>query len=235
MPDLPEALLHRPIAHRGLHNAEEGTIENTRAAVEAAIGTGYAIEIDVQAAACGTPMVVHDPTLERLTDCSAAVAALTAEELALIQPTGTTEGIPTLREILGQIAGRSALLIEIKPQESAGATAALTAATARLTADAGLEAALMSFDPNAVRTAAAVAPALPRGLVTRGARVADLATHGASFLALHHRALDQPGLADVNIPILTWTIRSATEEAQARRIARNVIFEGYLAAVPELA
>ncbi|MEM9811386.1 MAG: phosphodiesterase, partial [Pseudomonadota bacterium] len=108
-------------------------------------------------------------------------------------------------------------------------------ATARLTAHAGVEAALMSFDPLAVRIAAAVAPTLPRGLVTRGAHIADLTSLGAHFLALHHRALDQPGLADLNAPILTWTIRSATEEAQARRIARNVIFEGYLAARPDLA
>jgi hypothetical protein len=31
---------------------------------------------------------------------------------------------------------------------------------------------------------------------------------------------------------LTWTIRSAVAEAKARRIADNVTFEAYLAALP---
>ena len=41
----------RPIAHRGLHDAAKGVIENTAAAFEAAIAKGYGIECDVRPAA----------------------------------------------------------------------------------------------------------------------------------------------------------------------------------------
>ena len=56
----------KPIAHRGLHDAAKGRIENTAPAFEAALAKGYGIECDVRPAACGTPMVFHDDTLERL-------------------------------------------------------------------------------------------------------------------------------------------------------------------------
>jgi glycerophosphoryl diester phosphodiesterase len=41
----------RPTAHRGLHDAAKGIIENTAAAFEAAIAKGYGIECDVRPAA----------------------------------------------------------------------------------------------------------------------------------------------------------------------------------------
>ncbi len=56
----------RPIAHRGLHDAAKGIIENTVPAFEGAIARGYGIECDVRPAGCATPMVFHDLTLERL-------------------------------------------------------------------------------------------------------------------------------------------------------------------------
>ena len=42
-------LTARPIAHRGLHDAGNGVIENTLSAARAAIEGDYAIELDVQA------------------------------------------------------------------------------------------------------------------------------------------------------------------------------------------
>ena len=50
----------KPIAHRGLHDAAKGVVENTVAAFEAAIAKGYGIECDVRPAGCATPMVFHD-------------------------------------------------------------------------------------------------------------------------------------------------------------------------------
>ena len=41
----------KPIAHRGLHDAAKGIIENTVPAFEAAIARGYGIECDVRPAA----------------------------------------------------------------------------------------------------------------------------------------------------------------------------------------
>ena len=61
-------LTARPIAHRGLHDAARGIIENTAAAVRAAIESGYGIEVDLQISGDGEAMVHHDDVLGRLTD-----------------------------------------------------------------------------------------------------------------------------------------------------------------------
>ncbi|HKH33089.1 MAG TPA: glycerophosphodiester phosphodiesterase family protein, partial [Beijerinckiaceae bacterium] len=63
----PDWLVARPIAHRGLHDAAAGRIENTLSAADAAIAGGYPIECDVQDTADGEAVVFHDFTLDRLT------------------------------------------------------------------------------------------------------------------------------------------------------------------------
>ncbi len=67
--------LRRPIAHRGLHDAERGIVENSVSAVKAAMRKGIAVEVDLQRAADNQPVVFHDMTLERLTNESGPVAA----------------------------------------------------------------------------------------------------------------------------------------------------------------
>ena len=67
--------LQRPIAHRGLHDAAKGIVENSASAVSAAMGKGFAIEVDLQCAADHMPIVFHDDTLDRLTLETGPVAA----------------------------------------------------------------------------------------------------------------------------------------------------------------
>ena len=59
-------LTARPIAHRGLHDAARGIIENTRIGLAAAIAGDYGIEADLQISADGEAMVHHDDALGRL-------------------------------------------------------------------------------------------------------------------------------------------------------------------------
>ena len=56
-------LTARPVAHRGLHDAAAGVIENTSTAFNAAIAGNYAIECDLQITADGEAMVFHDDAL----------------------------------------------------------------------------------------------------------------------------------------------------------------------------
>ena len=67
--------LRRPFAHRGLHDATRGVVENSLSAVKAAMGKGYGIEVDLQCAAGGMPVIFHDDTLGRLTEETGPVAA----------------------------------------------------------------------------------------------------------------------------------------------------------------
>lgn len=67
-------------AHRG---ASPDGLENTLAAVEQVVGLGFTyLETDVRVSADGVPLLLHDPTLNRTTDRSGAVARLPWAQIA---------------------------------------------------------------------------------------------------------------------------------------------------------
>ncbi|MDU6324473.1 glycerophosphodiester phosphodiesterase family protein, partial [Bradyrhizobium sp.] len=66
----PDWLTARPVAHRGLHDASRGIIENMPAAARGAVAGRFAIECDIQLSADGEAMVHHDYELGRLTEGS---------------------------------------------------------------------------------------------------------------------------------------------------------------------
>ena len=85
--------------------AHRGRPENSRAAILAAIESGYGIEIDLQLARDGQAMVFHDYDLKRLTGQSGPIQQRDAADLAAIRLSGGNEGIPDLPEILQLVAG----------------------------------------------------------------------------------------------------------------------------------
>ncbi|MFM2388823.1 MAG: hypothetical protein RLZZ437_378 [Pseudomonadota bacterium] len=251
---LPAAFLRIPIAHRALHDRTHGRIENSPAAIRAAVDAGYGIEIDVQLSADGQAMVFHDEELPRLTGRPGWVKDHTAAELGQITLTDSTDTIPTLPQVLATIAGRVPLLIEIKDQTltmghtDARLERAVTAALASYTGDV----AVMSFNPHSVAHMARLAPQIPRGLTTSFYDHADWhpldpatcdalrdipdydRTH-SSFISHQGNDLARPRVADLKAKgaaVLCWTIRSPDQEAQVRKIAQNITFEGYAAPIP---
>jgi glycerophosphoryl diester phosphodiesterase len=248
---LPAAFLTHPIAHRGYHNRAAGCIENSGQAVKAAVAAGYGIEIDLQLSADGVPMVFHDEDMARLTGETGLIHTRTAAELGRIRLTDSDDTIPTLAQILTLIAGRVPLLIEIKDQTMtmAPTDGRLEAATVAALADYTGPVALMSFNPSCIAHLARLAPHLPRGLTTDAYDPADWAPLPAetcahlrgipdydatacSFISHGHRDLAAPRvrqLAAQGATILCWTIRSAADEAAARKLAQNITFEGYAA------
>lgn len=253
-PALPEAFLRLPIAHRALHDKARGVIENSPSAIAAALGAGYAIEIDLQLSSDGVPMVFHDEELDRLTEAKGPLNARTAAELGRIPLKGSRDTIPTLAQVLDQVAGRVPLLIEIKDQSlTMGDTdGRLEAATAAALKGYQGPVAVMSFNPASIHHMARLAPDLPRGLTTSAydpadwhplpeatcARLRDIPDYeatGSSFISHEAQDLARPRVAALKAQgaaVLCWTIKSPEAEAQARRIAQNVTFEGYLATLP---
>lgn len=251
MQPLPAAFLTRPIAHRALHDVSQGRPENSRAAVRAAVAAGYGIEIDLQPSADGVPMVFHDYDLRRLTGVPGRLRGLTAAELSEIALSGGDEGIPTLAEVLEIVAGQVPLLIEIKDQDGAMGpdVGPLEAATAQVLAGYAGPVAVMSFNPHAVAAFHLAAPGVPVGLTTSAYTATDwpllpakVRTHlagipdfdrvGASFISHEAADLGAPRVAALKAQgaaILCWTIRSPEAEAEARKIAQNITFEGYAA------
>jgi glycerophosphoryl diester phosphodiesterase len=241
-------LTARPIAHRGLHDAARGVIENTTSAFDAAIAGNYGIETDVQLSRDGEAMVHHDDVLGRLTDGSGPLAALTAAQLARVPYRATADRMMTLGELCERIAGRVPLVVEIKSRFTRDERLVARAAEV-LKAYAG-PAAAMSFDPHLVACLRHMAPALARGVVSQRrfthAEWAGLSAWRRISMAhlLHapgtrpdfvaYRVDDLPAPATrfmrwVGAPVLTWTVRTAEQRERAKQWADQMIFEGFRA------
>ena len=239
--------LKRPIAHRGLHDAENGIIENTQTAFHGALKAGYAIETDVRFSGDGAVMVFHDPTLDRLTTLQGRVDAMSVPELKKVQYKDTSDRMQTLPELLEQVDGRVPLVIEIKSNWADHGP--LERRLAECLENYTGPVAVMSFDPYSVAAFATAAPGVARGLVAEKFNDphywSDLTAwqrftmrHLLSgfiarpqFIAYDIHAL--PACAPLSArhllgwPLLTWTVRSQDERQRAARWADAMIFEGF--------
>lgn len=234
-----------------MHDVKQGRPENSRAAITAAIDASYGIEIDVQLSSDGAAMVFHDYDLKRLAKDSGPIQQRSSVDLSRVILRGNDEGIPTLPEVLELVAGRVPLLIEIKDQDGImGANVGrLEQAVARDIEGYDGPLGLMSFNPHAVQQMAIYAPKVARGIVTsaysaddwpllpkgtreRLQRIPDFDTVGASFISHEVKDLGATRVADLKArgaDILCWTVKSAAQEAVARKVADNITFEQYLA------
>lgn len=239
----------RPIAHRGLHDAKKGVIENTVPAFEAAIARGYGVECDLRPAADGLPIVFHDETLNRLVDGKGAVSRLAPSDLKRLRYKGCDTPILTFADLLNLADGTVPLLVEIKSEWDLPDRAFL-GKIARLAHAYTGPLALMSFDPDVMTVMRELAPKVPRGIVsgtyqgagwwnkavskTRAAALRDLLLSkpaAPSFYAYQLSALPTPVtryVRDVEgLPLFAWTVRSAKDRAKAAKWADAPIFEGF--------
>jgi glycerophosphoryl diester phosphodiesterase len=239
----------KPIAHRGLHDAAAGRVENTAAAFAAALDKGYGIECDLRPSSCATPMVFHDDTLERLVEHRDPVHTHAAPTLKRFKFRQGTDRMLDLAELLELVGGRQPILAEIK-SEWAPPDRAFLAAIAKLAISYRGPLALMSYDPAVMAVIKELAPGVPRGLVSglieeedhwqgklgpeRAYALSHLLESRAAapdFFAYHVGALPTPVTRFVRealgMPLFTWTVRTEEERAVAARWADAPIFEGY--------
>lgn len=239
---MPDWLAAQPYAHRGLHNAASGIIENTASAFHAAIDAGYGIECDVQISADGEAMVHHDFILGRLTRGISRLDERTAADLQGIEYFATTDRMPKLGELCDLVAGRVPMLVEIKSRFDGDMR--LARRTAEVLVGYCGPVAAMSFDPSIVAAVREAAPQLSRGLVAMKRDTDSLAT-AASRLAyvrqlfaaspqfLAYRVQDLKTCAPraarglLRWPLLTWTVRTPGQRKAAALLADQMIFEGF--------
>ena len=221
-------------------------IENTASAFTTAIAGNFGIETDLQISADGEAMVHHDDSLGRLTDGNGRLATMSAAELKAVRFTATADRILTLAELCELVAGRAALVLELKSRFDGDLRLALRAA-AVLARYSG-PVAVMSFDPALVEAVRLIAPGLTRGIVAerhyadhewdrmpalRKWRLAWL-LHAPrtrpQFLA--YGVKDLPAVAPLaarwifGLPLLTWTVRTELDRSTAKHWADQAIFEG---------
>lgn len=228
-------------AHRGVHGA--GLEENSPGAFALALERGIGIECDVRLSRDGRAIVFHDATLERLTGLQGRLDRLGVAEITALRLTTGGEQVPTLRDLLVQIAGRVPLLIEIKSDRDkpAGAPSVrdLCRAVRRDLDGYPGPVAVMSFDPRVGAWFARRAPEILRGLVVTEAgnrtwsgmvkRHLALWDARAQFLAYDVRDLPSSFAERQRrrgLPVLTWTVSTPALRARAAEHADAPIAEG---------
>jgi len=244
----PAWLTARPVAHRGLHDASRGIIENMPAAARAAVAGNFAIECDIQLSADGEAMVHHDAMLDRLTEASGRLADRTAAELKSVSFKATAERIMTLADLCDLVAGRVPLVIEVK--SSFDGDRKLVKRMAEVLSSYSGPAVGMSFDPDQVMALRELIPSRPRGIVAERHYTAEdwpaaSAAQRREMTHLRHFFRTRPDFVayDVNelpsfapwlartifrCPLLTWTVRTPAQRARAGQHADQMIFEGFV-------
>ena len=244
----PDWLTARPVAHRGLHDAAGGVVENMPAAVNAAIARGFSIEVDIQLTADGEAMVHHDDALGRLTHGEGLLADKTAAELKSIVFKATAERMMSLGDLCATVAGRVPLVIEVKSHFDGDRR--LVKRMAEVLAAYDGPAVGMSFDPDQVSALRDLIPERPRGVVAERSYDSEYWSkltrdqrekmrhlrHGLQtqphFVA--YRVDDLPAPAPwiarnlFGCPLLTWTVHTPEQRARAARHADQMIFEGFV-------
>jgi glycerophosphoryl diester phosphodiesterase len=235
----------RLIAHRG------GGIlapENTLAGLRAAAAQDYrGVEFDVMLSADGTPILMHDETLERTTDGSGRVAESSDAELARLDA-GSRHGEHFAGEPIPAFADAAELClalnlwanVEIKPSSGAEAeTGRRTAALAReVWAGAALPPLLSSFSAEALEAAREAAPELPRGLL-HGAVPANWRMEfkrlGCASLHCDARRLTAALLAETKaagVPLVVYTVNDIVEADRLLRLGVAAVITDRIDLIP---
>jgi glycerophosphoryl diester phosphodiesterase len=249
----PAWLIERPIAHRGLHDKAKGVIENTLGAAEAATGGGFAIECDVQISKDGEAFVFHDETLDRLTDASGPLAAMTAAGIAKVKIRGADEPPPAFAAFLAAVGGRTPVVCELKSRFDGDWRIADRIAALAGSYDGPL--AFKSFDHDLVAYLRLRRPQTrsPGGPCPIGI-VAQASYDGPDWAALSaeqkrgwtdfdHFDLARPDFLSWNVddlphkipflvkqltgaPVMAWTVRTGPQREAARKWADQIVFDG---------
>ena len=163
------------------------------------------LEFDVRFASDGTPVLLHDATLERVQGVASPVTELDVAALARL-------GVPTLAEILAAVGRDPFLDIELKAPANDELIRVIEAA--RGSGESRLHrAAISSFDPDILAWVGARRQGWPRWLNTRELdattieRAVDL---GCEAVAVLWRALDKRSVAEgraAGLDVVAWTVR----------------------------
>ncbi len=216
------------IAHRG---AGKLAPENTLAAFRRGAAHGFrAFECDVKLSADGVPFLLHDATLDRTTDASGPAGQQPWSALAQCDAgswhsqSHAGEPLPTLRGISRWVQANGCQLnIEIKPtpglEQATGE--AVARACRELWAAGALPPLLSSFSPDALASAQAVAPELPRALLLDTLPAGWLALAGqldCVALVTAHRLMDAPLMSTLRAQGLCGLVYTVNDAAQAQRL-----------------
>ena len=231
------------IAHRGYSaNAPENTLAAFGAAVEAGV---EAVEFDVRTAACGTPVLFHDPMLGRTTNGVGPLKRRPLGQLKVLDagswfgPQFAGEPIPTLEESLAFLSGNvTQVYQDIKGYREMEDLDRMV----EITRNVGMAEAtvFLSSDWVILNRLRQVAPEIRRAYLTgepatlSNALDRAVVDDGSMMSVEIGLALDYPEsireAVDAEVELVTWTVDDPEQAEQARaagiyRITTNKVEE----------
>ena len=237
-----EWLFDKFIAHKGFHT--DIIPQNSLAAFENAINNNYAIELDVRLLADNNIAVFHDSNLGKMTGQDGYISNLKTEDLQNYKLLKSNETIPTLKQVLELVNGRTPIFIDIK-NESVQTGTFETQILENLKDYKG-QVAVMSFNPLTLEWFKKQAPELARGLLStkwdkslperpnsffkrfvtshnllRKRADADFLAYNIDFLPSYQTHKFK------NIPVIGWTVTSQEQYLEKVKYVDNIIFEGF--------
>lgn len=213
------------------HRGSSGTDpENTLRAFRRAIAVGAdGVELDVHTTADGIPVVIHDDDLSRTTSGRGSVEAM---PLAAVQrlDAGSGEPVPTLDDVLGLLAGKLTIDIEIK--QTGIEQAVLDVLHRHPAADWFIS----CFEWNVLVSLRHLSPAAalwPLAVTADDALYEIAERLGSPGVALLHGAYTQDvakRCAGANLAVGVWTVNVPTEARRVNELGASVLMTDY----PEL-
>lgn len=244
-------VLAKPVAHRGLHDATKGIPENSPSAFERACEHGLAIECDIQLSGDDVPMIIHDTTIDRVSEQSGKVSAISADQLGRIPLIGSKNNDKTLRfdELLQLVNSRVPIAVEMKPQGSPQRDTLMAQKAAEITKSYKGPLAYISFSPSLLQQVRKAGFGGPLGIVVARFDSEDAKKHLSPwqrfsmrhmlhypmtrfhFVDCDHKALKMTMVRlfrAFGMPVAAWTITSPEEEKKAAEHCDQIAFEGYM-------
>ncbi len=228
--------LAKPIIHRGLHNIHEGVVEHSRVSIQRAIASGLPIEIDLESSYDNENFVIHDKTLDRLTNGTGVIRELLADEVSSYGLIHSGEPILRFHELLDLVNGAVPLMIEFKNRELTVIPAVKRAAELLLRYKG--EFAIHSFNPMHLEWFAEHLPQVTRGLLTTDTDIMEardqyliaflrnrMRPHYCSHQCRQTNSWTFQWIFELGIPILAFTVRDLEDWELSKAFAANMFFE----------
>ena len=231
-------------AHRGLHDAAKP--ENSMSAFRAALEHGYGIELDVHLLSDGNLAVIHDSLLKRTTGADGRIEDLSTDDLVNYHLEGSSETIPTFRQVLEMYQGKAPMIVELKPER--GNHAMLCKTACDMLDEYHVAYCVESFDPRCIYWLRKNRPDVIRGQLTEnyfksGSKMPSvlkflLANQLENFLTIPdfvaYRFTDRNNLSNWIVRKIwgtqgvTWTIENQKDFDAALEEGYLPIFEGFI-------
>lgn len=201
------------VAHRGYPRKYP---ENTLSSFLKAVELGFThLELDVHLSKDGIPVVIHDHTVDRMTNGTGRVADYTASELQLFH-IKQDEHIPTLEEVLRALKGKIGLNIELKQMGTYYPQ--LEEKVVELIKEFSMldQVVITSFDFDALEKIRQLSSEIRIGLITFGCSKAILDWSlevGATFLSMHYAFVTEHYIhrcKELGIQLMAWTINETS-------------------------